>query len=180
MDATGISTVVAPVKRGTTVSKHIPIVVAPHPHPTHPFHPFQNTSRAPFPRCHRPPWPHLPGGRATVPGHSEPQVDPPRAPTLLKRIRSCHQWVGSGGATMPHVHSTCCKTPGPCRPYLHVPTPITVSLPFSTDHKKPAKSTPKHVYNVAGMTGTIPSTTTRFFTRRSNHEAQFLFQSSSR
>jgi hypothetical protein len=46
------------------------------PTPSTPF----KTHCAPFPRCHRLPWPHLPGGRATVPGHSEPLVDPPKGP----------------------------------------------------------------------------------------------------
>jgi hypothetical protein len=46
---------------------------------THPTHPFQNTLR-PISAVPALPWPHLPGGRATVPGHSEPSGRPSKGP----------------------------------------------------------------------------------------------------
>ena len=81
------------------------------PTPPTPF----KTLCAPFPWCHRLPWPHLPGGRATVPGHSEPLVDPPKGPHATKTYPFVPPMEWIGVATMPHTRSTR-QSPTPTRP----------------------------------------------------------------
>ena len=148
VDATGISTMHALVKRGTTALKHVPIVAArqcgaghhtfpPHPPLSKHFAPhFRGASAFLGPTClvAGPPFRGIPSLWSTL----------QRAPTRLKRTHSRHQWVGSAlqRCRPPAQPAQPVKArPRHAQPSLHTPTtapPPLRHLPALVDPPLPS------------------------------------------